>query len=58
MGRPAKFTKDELLAALEAADNDLIKAAVALQVSPSTVYRSMQRYGIELVTERRVESAA
>ena len=53
MGRPSKFTKEQLVAALHANEHDLTRAAVALQVSPSTVYRAMQRYGIEVVTERR-----
>lgn len=53
MGRPPKFSKDELLAALEANDFDLTRAAVALGVSPSTVYRAMERHGIQVVTERR-----
>ena len=57
MSRQPKYTKAEIIAALKAADGDLIKTAVALQVTPSTVYRSMQRYGIEVITERRVEAA-
>ena len=57
MSRQPKFTKEEIVAAIKATDGDLIKAAVALGVTPSTVYRSMQRYGIEVVTERRVEAA-
>ena len=58
MGRQPKFSKDDLIAALKAAGGDLTKAAVALGVSPSTVYRSMERNGIEVITERRVRPAA
>jgi transcriptional regulator with GAF, ATPase, and Fis domain len=57
MSRQPKYTKDEIIAALKATDGDLIKAAVALEVTPSTVYRSMQRYGIEVITERTVKAA-
>ena len=53
MTRPTKFTKEQLVAALNANDHDLTRTAVALQVSPSTVYRAMERYGIEVITERR-----
>lgn len=58
MGRQVKFTKEELLKALEESGNDPTRAAVALQVSPSTVYRAMVRHGLSLVAERRIESAA
>jgi len=57
MTRPTKFTKEELVAALQANDHDLTRAAVALHVSPSTVYRAMQRHGIEVETERRIRVA-
>lgn len=53
MGRPPKITKEQLIAALQAHDNDLTRAAVELHVSPSTVYRAMERHGIQVVTERR-----
>jgi transcriptional regulator of acetoin/glycerol metabolism len=57
MGRPPKLTKDQLLTALTEADGDYLKAAVALQVDLSTVYRSCKRYGIEVHTERRIKAA-
>lgn len=57
MGRQPKFTKEDLIAALEAASGDLTKAAVALGVSPSTVYRSMERHGIAVITQRTVKAA-
>ncbi len=53
MGRSQKFTKEQLIAALEAYDYDLTRSAVRLHVSPSTVYRAMERHGIQVVTERR-----
>ncbi len=53
MGRSQKFTKEQLIAALEAHEYDLTRSAVQLQVSPSTVYRAMERHGIQVVTERR-----
>ena len=53
MTRPTKFGKEELLAALQANDGDLTRTAVALKVAPSTVYRAMERHGIQIVTERR-----
>lgn len=59
MGRQAKFSKEELIEALQANGHDLTRSAVALQVSPSTVYRAMERYGIqvEVETERRIRVA-
>jgi transcriptional regulator of acetoin/glycerol metabolism len=57
MARQAKFTKEELVTALQANDHDLTRTAVALHVSPSTVYRAMERYGIEVETERRIRVA-
>lgn len=57
MGRQAKFTKEQLVAALEEASGDLTRTAVALQVSPSTVYRAMVRHGIEVHIERRIRAA-
>lgn len=53
MGRPPKITREQLLEALQAHDNDLTRAAVQLGVSPSTVYRAMERHGIQVITERR-----
>jgi transcriptional regulator of acetoin/glycerol metabolism len=58
MTRPPKFTKEELVKAIEANDHDLTRAAVALDVSPSTVYRAMERHGIQVVTERRTVISA
>lgn len=57
MTRRTKFTKEELVAALKDNDHDLTRAAVALQVSPTTVYRAMQRHGIAIETERRIRVA-
>lgn len=54
MGRPVKFTKEDLIRALKAADGDLTRAAVSLSVAPSTVYRSMERYGVQVEATRRV----
>ena len=54
MGRQAKFTKEQLITALEREAGDLTRAAVLLQVSPSTVYRAMLRYGVEIRQTRRV----
>jgi transcriptional regulator of acetoin/glycerol metabolism len=53
MGRQAKFTREQLVAALEESSGDLTRAAVKLDVSPSTIYRAMQRHGIQVITERR-----
>lgn len=59
MARQPKFTKEQLVAALKAANHDLTRAAVALEVAPSTVYRAMVRYGVQVESERRiVESVA
>lgn len=58
MGRPLKFTKAELMDALSASGSDPIRAAVALAVSPSTVYRAMDRYGIQVETEKRIKPVA
>ncbi len=58
MGRQSKFTREQLVAALEGADGDLTRAAVALGVVPSTVYRSMQRYGVQVEATRRVVAEA
>lgn len=57
MGRQGKFTKDELIAALKGAEGDLTRAAVALQVAPSTVYRAMRRHGVQVEATRRVVEA-
>lgn len=57
MGRQAKFTREQLVAALEEATGDLTRAAVALGVAPSTVYRAMTRYGIEVQTTRQIKAA-
>lgn len=57
MARQAKFTREELIQALEAASGDLTRAAVALDVSPSTVYRAMERHGIEVEIQRRIKAA-
>jgi len=57
LGRHSKFTKEQLIAALNKAGGDLTKAAVELGVSPSTVYRAMGRHGIGLETQRRVVAA-
>lgn len=58
MGRQAKFTREQLVAALQAADGDLTRAAVALGVAPSTVYRAMARHGVQVQSTRRVVSEA
>ncbi len=58
MARQVKFTKQELIGALRDADGDLTRAAVALSVAPSTVYRSMRRYGVQVEATRRVVTAA
>jgi transcriptional regulator of acetoin/glycerol metabolism len=58
LGRQPKFTKDQLLQALKDSGNDPIRAAVALSVSPSTIYRSMVRNGLTVVSQRRIERAA
>lgn len=58
MGRQTKFTKEQLLKALGESGNDPTRAAVALGVSPSTVYRAMGRHGLSVVAERRIEPAA
>ena len=58
MGRPAKFTRDELLTALASNGSDPIRAAVALKVSLSTIYRAMDRHGIAVETERRITTTA
>lgn len=57
MGRPPKVTKEQLLAALVEAEGDYLKAAVALQVDLSTVYRNCKRHGIEVETSRRIRAA-
>lgn len=54
MARTPKFTREELLAALKAHDYELTRTAVQLEVSPSTVWRAMERHGIRVETERRV----
>lgn len=54
MGRQAKFTKDQLIAALRQEAGDLTRAAVVLQVSPSTVYRAMLRYDVAIRQTRKV----
>lgn len=54
MGRQAKFTKEELIRALEREAGDLTRAAVVLQVSPSTVYRAMLRYDVAIRQTRKV----
>jgi transcriptional regulator of acetoin/glycerol metabolism len=58
MGRQVKFTKDELVAALKNEDGDLTRTAVALGVALSTIYRAMDRHGIQVETERRITTAA
>ena len=57
MGRQAKFTKQELIAALRQERGDLTRAAVALQVAPSTVYRAMVRHGVTVEETRRIVAA-
>ena len=57
MGRPPKVTKEELLAALKRNQGDYLKTAVELNVDLSTVYRSADRYGIEVIRQRRVKAA-
>jgi transcriptional regulator with GAF, ATPase, and Fis domain len=57
MGRQAKFTREQLVAALTAAGGDLTRTAVTLEVAPSTVYRAMTRYGIEVETTRQIKAA-
>lgn len=58
MGRQVKFTKDELIAALQAADGDLMQTAVALGVALSTVYRAMGRHGVTVESTRRIVTEA
>lgn len=57
MGRQAKFTKQELVAALKRSEGDLTRAAVELEVSPSTIYRAMVRHGVSVRQTRVVEAA-
>jgi transcriptional regulator of acetoin/glycerol metabolism len=57
MGRQAKFTKQELIAALQKEAGDLTRAAVELNVAPSTVYRAMVRHGVSVRQTRVVEAA-
>jgi transcriptional regulator of acetoin/glycerol metabolism len=54
VGRQAKFTKQQLIEALQTAEGDLTRAAVELQVSPSTVYRAMGRHGVVVRETRKV----
>jgi transcriptional regulator of acetoin/glycerol metabolism len=42
--------RDAIINALEARDGDKVAAAAALGMSRSTIYRKIQRYGINLVT--------
>lgn len=58
MGRQVKFTKEELIRALKEADGDLTRAAVALNVVPSTIYRSMRRYRVQVEATREVVEVA
>lgn len=46
MPRPAKFTKEQLEAALRASEGDYLRAAVQLKVNLATVYRAIKRYGV------------
>lgn len=57
MSRPGKFTREELVAALTAADGDLTRTAVALGVAPSTVYRAMSRHGVQVHSTKQVVAA-
>lgn len=53
-GRPPAFTEEQLRAALAEADNVVATAARLLEVAESTVWRAVDRYGIEI---RRVVEA-
>lgn len=46
MGRPAKFTRADLIRALISAKGNYVVAAVLLEVNPSTVYRAIERYAV------------
>jgi transcriptional regulator of acetoin/glycerol metabolism len=54
VGQPAKFSREQLITALRNTNGDLTRAAVLLAVSPSTVYRAMERYGVSVQEKRRV----
>ena len=58
MTRTSKFTREQLVSALTNADGDLTRAAVALEVAPSTVYRAMKRHGIQVRETREVVETA
>lgn len=57
MGRHSKVSKEQLLETLKRNEGDFIKTAVDLGVSLSTIYRSADRYSIEVTTKRRVKAA-
>lgn len=57
MGRKSKFTREELVAALKDAEGDLTRAAVKLNVAPSTVYRAMSRYEVQVQSTKAVVAA-
>lgn len=57
LGRQSKFTREELVAALKESDGDLTRAAVALGVAPSTVYRAMVRYEVQVQSTKQVVAA-
>lgn len=57
MARQQKFTKEQLVLALQKAGGDLTRAAVELQVAPSTVYRAMARHGVTVRESREVIAA-
>jgi transcriptional regulator of acetoin/glycerol metabolism len=57
MARTPKVTKEQLLMALKRHDGDFTKTAVDLGIALTTVYRSAERYGIEVTTKRRIKAA-
>jgi transcriptional regulator of acetoin/glycerol metabolism len=57
MARRPKVTKEQLLEALKRHEGDYLKVAVELGINLSTVYRSADRYGIAVTTERRITAA-
>ena len=58
MARQPKFTKQQLIAALEKGEGNLTRAAVVLGVSPSTIYRAMERHGVTVQQSREVVTSA